>query len=101
MKKTLDKQYDLFTIIKPNLDNDEADKVSSRIEDIVKSLGGSVGEVDKLGRKKLAYEVAGYSDGYVVNQVVSVPADKIAELKRQIKLNDSVIRMMFTTKEKA
>lgn len=101
MKKTLDKQYDLFTIIKPNLDNDEADKVSSRIEDIVKSLGGSVGEVDKLGRKKLAYEVAGYSDGYVVNQVVSVPADKIAELKRQIKLNDSVIRMMFTTKENA
>ena len=101
MKKTLDKQYDLFTIIKPNLDNDEADKVSSRIEDIVKSLGGSVGAVDKLGRKKLAYEVAGYSDGYVVNQVVSVPADKIVELKRQIKLNDSVIRMMFTTKEEA
>ena len=93
------KSYDLFTVIKPNLDNDEADKVVSRVEEIVKSLGGSVGACDKMGRKKLAYEVAGFQDGFMVNQVISVPADKINELKRQIKLNDSIIRTMFTTKE--
>ena len=93
------KKYDLFTIIKPNLDNDEADKVVSRVEEIVKTLGGSVGDCDKMGRKKLAYEVAGFSDGFMVNQVVSVPADKVSELKRQLKLNDSIIRTMFTTKE--
>ena len=93
------KKYDLFTIIKPNLDNDEADKVVSRTEEIVKSLGGEVDTVDKIGRKKLAYEVGGFTDGYMVSQVISVPADKITELKRQLKLNDSIIRMMFTTKE--
>jgi len=93
------KKYDLFTIIKPNLDNDEADKVVDRVEEIVKNLGGSVENCDKMGRKKLAYEVAGFSDGFMVNQVVTVPADKISELKRQIKLNDSIIRTMFTTKE--
>ena len=93
------KKYDLFTIIKPNLDNDEADKVVVRLEEIVKSLGGEVSNCDKMGRKKLAYEVAGFSDGFMVSQVVSVPADKITELKRQIKLNDSIIRTMFTTKE--
>lgn len=93
------KKYDLFTIIKPNLDNEEADKVVARTEEIIASLGGSVIECDKAGRKKLAYEVAGFSDGFVVNQVVTVPADKIVELKRQLKLNDSIIRIMFTTKE--
>ena len=64
-----------------------------------KTLGGNVENCDKMGRKKLAYEVAGFVDGFVVNQVVTVPADKIAELKRQLKLNESVIRVMFTTKE--
>ena len=93
------KKYDLFTIIKPNLDNEEADKVVARVEEIVKTLGGEVLEADKMGRKKLAFEVAGFSDGFVVNQVVTMPADKIAELKRQLKLNDSVIRTMFTVKE--
>ena len=93
------KKYDLFTIIKPNLDNEEADKVVAIVEEIIVSLGGSVIEADKMGRKKLAYEVAGFTDGFMVNQVVSVPADKIVELKRQLKLNDSVIRVMFTVKE--
>ena len=93
------KKYDLFTIIKPNLDNDEADKVVARVEEIVTTLGGAVLECDKMGRKKLAFEVAGFTDGFIVNQVVNMPADKIADLKRQLKLNDSVIRVMFTTKE--
>ena len=93
------KKYDLFTIIKPNLDNDEADKVVARVEEIVKTLGGEVVETDKMGRKKLAFEVAGFTDGFMVNQVVKMPADKIVELKRQLKLNDSVIRIMFTVKE--
>ena len=93
------KKYDLFTIIKPNLDNDDADKVVNRVEEIVKNLGGEVIEADKMGRKKLAYEVAGFTDGFMVNQVISVPANKVDELKRQLRLNDSIIRVMFTTKE--
>ena len=93
------KKYDLFTIIKPNLDNEEADKVVARVEEIVTTLGGAVLECDKMGRKKLAFEVAGFTDGFIVNQVVNMPADKIADLKRQLKLNDSIIRIMFTIKE--
>ena len=93
------KKYDLFTIIKPNLDNEEADKVVARVDEIVTSLGGSVDECDKMGRKKLAYEVAGFMDGFMVNQVISLPEDKVSELKRQLRLNESVIRIMFTKKE--
>lgn len=93
------KKYELFTIIKPNLDNDEADKIVVKVEETIQSLGGSVIESDKMGRKKLAYEVQGYSDGFMVNQVITVPADKVADLKRQLRLNDSIIRVMFTTKE--
>ncbi len=93
------KKYDLFTIIKPNLDTDEADKVVARVEEIVKNLGGSVQNCEKMGRKKLSYEIAGFLDGFMVNQVISISGDKVAELKRQIKLTDSIIRSMFTTKE--
>lgn len=93
------KKYELFTIIKPNLDNEEADKVIVRVEEIIKSLGGNVVNCDKMGRKKLSYEIQGFVDGFMVNQVVEVPGNKISELKRQLKLNESIIRTMFTTKE--
>ncbi len=95
------KKYDLFTIIEPNLDNEETEKVVAKIEEIVKSLDGNIANCEKVGRRKLAYEISGYTDGYVVNQVITIPADKIVELRRQLKLNTSIIRVMFTVKEAA
>ena len=95
------KKYELFTVIKPNLDNDEADKVVNRIEEIVGTLGGDIPSCDKMGRKKLAYEISGFSDGFMVKQILNLPEDKVSELKRQIRLNDSIIRTMFTKKENA
>ena len=90
------KKYELLTIIKPNLDMDEADKVVSKIEEIIVDLGGSVIDTDKMGRKKLAYDIDNFRDGFVVAQRLHIPTDKIKELKRQLKLNDNVIRVMFT-----
>ena len=89
------KKYDLFTIIKPNLDNEEADKVVARVEEIVKTLGGAVLECDKMGRKKLAFDIENYRDGFFTSFTMELPADKIAEFKRQLRLNDTVLRTMF------
>jgi len=89
------KNYELLTIFKPNLDADEIDKNLSKIEDTVTGFKGKILETDKVGRKKLAYNVQKFRDGFLVNQVLSIPADKIAEFKRQLKLNDSILRIMF------
>ena len=89
------KKYDLFTIIKPNLDNDEADKVVAKVEEIIASLGGSVIDTDKMGRKKLAYDVKGFRDGIMFVQTLSIPGDKVVDFKRQLKLNENIIRTMF------
>ena len=88
--------YELLATIKPNLDNDEADKVIARIEESVSSLGGSVIDTDKMGRKKLAYDVKGFRDGFIAVLKINLEADKVAEFKRQLKLNENVIRTMFT-----
>ena len=90
------KKYELLATIKPNLDNDETDKVIARIEESVSSLGGSVIDTDKMGRKKLAYDVKGFRDGFIAVLKINLEADKVAEFKRQLKLNENVIRTMFT-----
>jgi small subunit ribosomal protein S6 len=48
-----------------------------------------------MGRKKLAYDLQGYRDGYFTTMVVSLPAESIVEFKRNLKLNDNVLRFMF------
>ncbi len=89
------KNYELLTVFKPSLDSEELDKVVEKVTEEIKSFKGSVESVDKMGRKKLAYDVQGYRDGFFANLIVSLPAESIVEFKRNLKLNDNVLRFMF------
>ena len=94
------KNYELLTIFKPSLDSEELDKVVDKISEEVKSYKGSVSSVDKMGRKKLAYDVQGYRDGFFATIIVSLPAESIVEFKKNLKLNDNVLRFMFMEEAK-
>jgi len=94
------KNYELLTVFKPSLDSEELDKEIEKITKEVESYKGSVVSVDKMGRKKLAYDVQSYRDGYFAVVVLSIPADKVVEFKRNLKLNENVIRFMFMEEAK-
>lgn len=89
------KNYELLAVFKPSLDQEELDKVVESISEEIKSYKGSVASVDKMGRKKLAYDVQGYRDGFFANLIISLPAESIVEFKRNLKLNENVLRFMF------
>lgn len=90
------KNYDLMIVFKPNFDGEEVNAAIEKLSSIASDFGGKVESVDKSGRKKLAYEIAGFRDGFIANLIVSLPEDKVAEYKRQLRLTDSIIRTMFT-----
>lgn len=89
------KNYELLTVFKPSLDSEELDKALDKISEEVKSYKGSVASVDKMGRKKLAYDVQGYRDGFFATMVLSIPGESVVEFKRNLKLNENVLRFMF------
>ena len=96
------KNYELMVIFKPNLDAEEVDKAIEKLESTVNEFGGSVVSTEKSGRKKLAYDIQNFRDGFFSTLVLALPADKVAELKRQLRLTDSILRTMFVeTKAKA
>lgn len=82
------------------MDQEEVDKVIEKIEETIKGFKGNVVSTDKMGRKKLAFEVANFRDGFFVAQKLQLPADKVVDFKRQLKLNDNVIRTMFVESSK-
>lgn len=94
------KTYELLAIFKPNLDADEVDKNLSKIEETIVSYKGKITSVDKIGRKKLSYDIQKFRDGFFVSEILSIPADKVTEFKRQLKLNDNILRIMFLEADK-
>ena len=89
------RKYELMSIFKPNLDAEEVDKLVEKINSTITDFGGSVENVDKAGRKKLAYDIQNFRDGYFTTTILTLPADKVAEFKRQLRLNDNLLRTMF------
>lgn len=89
------KNYELLTIFKPNLDAEEIDKNLAKLEETIKSYEGKAISTDKIGRKKLAYDIQKFRDGFFVSQIISLPAEKIVEFKIQLRLNDNILRIMF------
>ena len=89
------KKYELLTILKANLDTDEIDKVIEKMDSDLAELGGKVESRDKMGRKKLAYDIQKSRDGFFVNTILSMPEEKVADFRRALKLNDKVLRVML------
>ena len=79
------------------------DQIITNIEDTIKGMGGNIISTDKMGRKKLAYEVNKAIDGFYLSFLIELEQAKVAELRRYLKLNDNVLREFTTiyTKEKA
>lgn len=89
------KNYELLTVFKPNLDAEEVDKAIESLGKLVTDMQGSVESTDKTGRKKLAYDVKNFRDGFFVTSTLSLPEENVTEFRRQLKLNDNILRTMF------
>ena len=89
------KTYELLTVFKPNLDAEEVDKAIDALSKVVSDFGGKVDSTDKTGRKKLAYDIQNFRDGFFVTTVLNLPEEKVAEFRRQLRLNDNILRTMF------
>lgn len=87
--------YELLSIIKPNIDSEEFDKIAAKIEETITSLGGKVLSTDKMGRKKLSYDIKDFRDGYFVVHNFELEPNQVEKFNRQLRLNENILRIMF------
>lgn len=87
--------YELLSIIKPNIDSEEFDKLVAKIEEAIVALGGKVTSTDKMGRKKLSYDIKDFRDGYFVVHNFEMEPSQVAKFNRQLRLNENVLRIML------
>lgn len=92
--------YEVTYILRPSLEEAAVDERANQIGEIIKNQGGEVVAIEKLGKKRLAYEIADLREGtYVVMQFKST-GDASKELERQLKLQEDVLRAMVLHLEK-
>jgi small subunit ribosomal protein S6 len=92
------REYEIMAILDPEADEQMVAGVVDRITQILSEREGEVSNVDRWGRRKLAYEINRKSEGNYVLVVFKSEAEALAELDRVLNLADEVIRFKIIRK---
>jgi len=86
------REYETIYILQPQVDPDEADRVAGRMSEVVTRLEGRLTKVDNWGKRKLAYPIRRHTRGVFVYLRYVGFSDMVAEIERNLRMLDSVIR---------
>ena len=86
-------KYESVIIINPNVEEEGIKGLISRFTDLINNEG-SVEKVTEMGRKILAYEIQKNKEGYYVVFNFEAKPELIAELERQYRITDEVIKFI-------
>ncbi len=90
--------YEVVYILDPNLTEDATAALVEKFKTLVESKG-TLGEVNEWGKRRLAYPINDLNEGYYVLMTFTATPDLPAELDRQLRINDSVMRSIIVCKD--
>ncbi len=94
-----ERDYQLGVVINPEAGEDQARGVVDRINNLVAANGGQVFRVLAWGRRRLAYPIEHHRDGLYFWFDMQLPPDTVAEVERQLHVNEAIIRHLITLRD--
>jgi small subunit ribosomal protein S6 len=86
--------YEVMFIVRPDVEDEEADKLIESLSTTVKTGGGVVKSAEKLGRRKLAYQVRKFNDGNYILLTIEANGAVVLELERRLRVTEQVIKFI-------
>ena len=91
-------KYESVVIINPNVDEEGIKSLVQKFETLI-NTDGKVEKAEELGKRKLAYEVKKNKEGYYVIFHFEANTSLIAELERNYRITDEVIKFIVVRAE--
>lgn len=90
----MNRTYELMFIVRPDMAEEDLDKLISTLEGQVTTTGGTVKSVERMGKRRLAYTVRRFSDGMYILLTVEGTGELIHELERRLRVTEPVIKFL-------
>ncbi|MGG7621789.1 30S ribosomal protein S6 [Robertmurraya sp. GLU-23] len=92
--------YEIMYIIRPNIEDEAKKALVERFNTILTDNGAELTESKEWGKRRLAYEINDFRDGYYQLVKVNSNAAAVEEFSRLAKISEDIIRHMVTKDEK-
>lgn len=86
------KNYEIMYIIRPNIDEDSQKALVERFNNVLTENGAEIVKVNEQGKRRLAYEINDFRDGYYMVINLKGDASAINEFDRLAKFSEDIIR---------
>jgi small subunit ribosomal protein S6 len=90
----MNRTYELMFIVRPDMAEEDQDKLISTLESAVTSFGGRVKNVERMGKRRLAYTVRKFQDGIYVLLTAEGSGGLMHELERRLRVSEPVIKFL-------
>jgi small subunit ribosomal protein S6 len=90
----MNRTYEIMFIVRPDVEEADLDKLIEGFSANVTSGGGEVKSVEKMGRRRLAYTVRKFNDGFYVLLNVAAAGSLITEIERRLRVSEQVIKFI-------
>ena len=90
------KNYEGLFLVKPELEKEQLTTLYQQIEEVIKKHNGQIESVEDQGKKRLSYEIKKYKEAIFYIVKIKIDANKVNPLTGDLKLIDSVLRVMIT-----
>lgn len=93
------RKYEIMYIIRPTIEEEAKAAVVERFDNILKNEGAEIIESKDWGKRRLAYEIEDFRDGYYRLIHANAKPEAVQEFDRLAKINDDIIRHIVVKQE--
>lgn len=91
---SISRKYETVVIFNATLSEEDTAALVEKFKGVI-SAHGTLDAVDEWGKRRLAYPINDEPEGYYVQYTYTAPVDFPAELDRQLKISDNVLRSLI------
>ena len=90
----MNRTYEIMFIVRPDVEEADLDKLIEGFSSNITTGGGEVKSVEKMGRRRLAYTVRKFNDGFYVLLNIAAEGKLITEIERRLRVSEPVIKFI-------
>lgn len=81
------RQYETMYVLKPDVEAEQTQELVAKYQSLVTEHGGQIDQLQEMGKRRLAYEINDYREGFYVLMQFSTDTDLTHELERVMRID--------------
>ena len=91
------RNYELAFVVDPEVEDSSLPELEEKVKGWVEASGGAISNVDRWGKRRLAYPIQKKNEGYYFILQLELPSQAGVEIEREMRLNEQILRYMITS----